>query len=55
MRSNEQAQQDSANYWQGVEVVAEQIVEELNDADEDDDRNELLHRRYTKTPISTST
>ena len=43
MRPNEQAQQDSDNYWQAVEDVAERIVEELNEADEDD-RNELLHQ-----------
>jgi predicted transcriptional regulator len=39
----EQAQQDSDNYWQAVENLAEQIVEELGDA-EADDRDELLHR-----------
>ena len=43
MRPNEQAQQDSDNYWQAVEDVAEQIVEELDEA-EPDDRDELLHR-----------
>ena len=42
MRPNEQAQQDNDNYWHAVQEVAERIVEELNDADED--RNELLHR-----------
>lgn len=43
MRPNEQAQKDSDNYWQAVEELAEQIVEELNDSD-DEDQNELLHR-----------
>jgi len=43
MRKNEQAQQDNDNYWQAVEDVAERIVEEL-DADEGEDRNEMLHR-----------
>jgi cephalosporin-C deacetylase-like acetyl esterase len=43
IRPNEQAQQDSDNYWQAVEDVAERIVEELS-ADEGDDRNETLHR-----------
>lgn len=43
MRQNEQIQQDSDNYWQAVEDLAEQIIEELNDSD-DEDRNELLHR-----------
>ena len=43
MRPNEQAQQDSDNYWQAVEDVAEQIVEELDEV-EPDDRDELLHR-----------
>jgi hypothetical protein len=37
-----QAQQDNDNYWLAVQEVAERIVDELNDADED--RNELLHR-----------
>ena len=43
MRSNEQSQQDSDNYWQAVEQLAEQIVDELNEA-EPGDRDELLHR-----------
>lgn len=43
MRPNEQAQQDSQNYWQAVEDMAEQIVEELDEA-EPDHRDELLHR-----------
>lgn len=38
-----QPQHDSGDYWQAVEDLAEQIVEELNDAEEED-RNELLHR-----------
>jgi len=40
MRPNE-AQQDNDNYWQAVTDVAEQIVEELNEAE--DDQNDLLH------------
>jgi hypothetical protein len=43
MRPEQQAQQDNENYWQSVNDVAEQIVDELNDA-EDEDRGELLHR-----------
>jgi hypothetical protein len=43
MRPNEQARQDSDNYGQAVEGVAEQIVGELNET-EPDDRDELLHR-----------
>jgi len=43
MRPKEQAQQDSDNYWQAVEDVAEQIVEELDQV-EPDERDELLHR-----------
>ena len=43
MRPNEQAQQDSENYWQAVEDMAERIVEEL-DSNEGEDRNESLHR-----------
>jgi hypothetical protein len=43
MQAKQQSQQDKQDYWQAVEDVANQIVEELNDA-EDDDRNELLHR-----------
>lgn len=38
-----QRQHDSEDYWQAVEDLAEQIVEELNDAEEED-RNELFHR-----------
>ena len=41
MRQNE-TQHDSDNYWQAVTDVAEQIVEELNEAE--DDRNDLLHQ-----------
>lgn len=41
MRQNE-TQQDSDNYWQAVTDVAEQIVEELSEAE--DDRNDLLHQ-----------
>lgn len=41
MKPNE-AQQDSENYWQAVTDVAEQIVEELNEAE--DDCNDLLHQ-----------
>ena len=43
MRPNEQAQQDSDNYWQAVEDLAEQIVQDLQDAD-DEDSGDLLHR-----------
>jgi tRNA splicing ligase len=43
MQAKQQSQQDKQDYWQAVEDVANRIVEELNDA-EDDDRNELLHR-----------
>jgi predicted transcriptional regulator len=43
MRPNELAQQDSDNYWQAVEDIAERIVEELN-ADDGEDRNDSLHR-----------
>ena len=38
-----QPQHDRDDYWQAVEDLAEQIVEELNDAEEED-RDELLHR-----------
>lgn len=38
-----QRQHDSDDYWHAVEELAEQIVEELNDAEEED-RSELLHR-----------
>ena len=31
-------------YWQAVANVAEQIVAELQDAEPDEDRDELLHR-----------
>ena len=41
MRQNK-TQQDGDNYWQAVTDVAEQIVEEVNDAE--DDRNDLLHQ-----------
>jgi predicted transcriptional regulator len=37
-----QAQQNHDNYWQAVTDVAEQIVAELQDTDEDQD--EALHR-----------
>ena len=43
MRPKEQAQQDSDNYWKAVADLAEQIVEELDEA-EGGDRDELLHR-----------
>ena len=41
MRQNE-TQQDSDNYWQAVTDVAEQIVEELSEAE--DGQNDLLHQ-----------
>lgn len=38
-----QRQHDCEDYWQAVEELAEQIIEELNDTEEED-RNELLYR-----------
>lgn len=44
MRPEQQAKNDRDNYWQAVEDLAEQIVDELDEAEGDDERNESLHR-----------
>ena len=41
-RPDEQTQHDLANYRQAVSDVAENVVAELNDADTDNNRDELL-------------
>ena len=48
MRPEQQSKLDNDNYWQAVSDLAQQIVDELNDSD-DEDRNELLHRLLHET------
>lgn len=41
---DKQTQQEFNDFWHAVLDVAENVVAELNDADPDDDRDELLSR-----------
>ncbi|MHB0960079.1 MAG: hypothetical protein ACYC0X_19910 [Pirellulaceae bacterium] len=43
-RSDDQAKQEHEDYWQAVSDVADGIVAELEDTDNDDDRDELTTR-----------
>lgn len=40
----EQAKQEHDDYWQAVTDVAENVVADLEDADDEDDRDELISR-----------
>lgn len=44
MRPDEQAKREHDDYWHAVTDVAENVVADLEDADEDEDRDELLSR-----------
>ncbi|MHB0959295.1 MAG: hypothetical protein ACYC0X_23510 [Pirellulaceae bacterium] len=43
-RLDDQAKQEHEDYWQAVSDVADGIIAELNDTDNDEDRDELMTR-----------
>ena len=42
MRPDEQAKQENDDYWHAVTDVAENVIADLEDADDENDRDELI-------------